>query len=57
MSNQTMTKKLTPDDSQLITAYLSKGLSNEEIQEICEYKYTRQQIAAVKAWITMRYGK
>jgi hypothetical protein len=46
-------RKLNDDDRRTITSLLKKGKTSEEIQAKLG-KYTKMQIAAVKAWMTMR---
>jgi hypothetical protein len=46
-------RKLNDDDRKAITDLLKKGKTSEEVQTKLG-KYTKMQIAAVKAWMTMR---
>lgn len=46
-------RRLTDTDKTQILKLHKKGKSSEEIRVLLKYKFTRQQIAAVKAWHTM----
>lgn len=44
---------ITDVDRKKIVGYIKKGLGTPGIMEMFQGTYTRQQIAAIRAWVTM----
>ena len=52
------TTPMTLEVKSTIVGLIEKGLSTEDIIAHLHNRYTRQQIAAIRAWVTMgKYGK
>lgn len=47
-------KNIAEIDKKKILQLIKKGKNTKEIRGLLKYRYTRQQIAAIRAWETMR---
>lgn len=45
--------KISEPDKMKMISLVKKGLENEDIRKIFSNQYTRQQVAAIQAWVTM----
>jgi K+/H+ antiporter YhaU regulatory subunit KhtT len=48
-----MTRKVPPEIKALIISWIKAGKATKEIESLLGDKYARQQIAALRAWVTM----